>query len=141
MYFLDTCICVEFLRGRLKSGYELMQKGRHEDFQLPSIVVAELFFGAEHSSNPVRESAIVEAFVGAFQIAPFDAASAREYGRLRQSLGEKGQLIGDRDIMIASCAIANQAILVSRNIKEFKRVPNLRLETWEEQDLPREMSI
>jgi len=136
MYFLDTCICVEFLRGRLQYGYNLMRQGRPEDFQLPSIVVAELCYGAEHSSAPERERTVIEAFVGSFGIAPFDAASAREYGRLRQKLGEQGQLIGDRDMMIASCALANRATLVSRNIKEFQRVPGLRLESWSEQELP-----
>lgn len=135
MYYLDTCICIEFLRGRLKEGYKLMRTGRPEDFQLPTIVVAELFFGAEHSSNPEREIAIVEEFVGAFTVASFDMESAREYGRLRQLLGGQGQLIGDRDLMIAACALANGAILVSRNVREFQRVPNLRLETWAEEVL------
>lgn len=136
MYLLDTCICIEFLRGRLPYGYSLMREGRPEDFQLPSIVVAELFFGAEHSSQPERERSVVEAFVDAFNVVPFDVESAREYGKLRQFLGGQGQLIGDRDMMIASCALANRATLVSRNAKEFQRVPNLRLETWAEQDLP-----
>lgn len=135
MYFLDTCICVEFLRGRLQYGYSLMRQGRPEDFQLPSIVVAELFFGAEHSSAPDREQAVVQMFVDSFVIAPFDTASARIYGKLRQQLGKEGHLIGDRDMMIASCALANQATLVSRNIRKFQRVPGLHLESWDEQEL------
>ena len=130
MHYLDTCICVEFLRGRLREGYQEMRRLGRAEFKLPSIVVAELFFGAEHSANPKREFGIVEQFVSAFDIVPFDAASAREYGRIRQTLGSKGRIIGDRDMMIAATAIANRAVLVTRNIDEFKRVQGLALETW-----------
>ena len=130
MYFLDSCICIEFLRGRLQAGYELMRAGRPEDYQLPAIVVAELFFGAEHSAAPARERAIVEEFVGAFAVAPFDIASAREYGRLRQEVGAQGNLIGDRDLMIAASAFACRATLVTRNLRDFQRVPKLKLESW-----------
>lgn len=136
MHFLDSCICIEFLRGRLKEGYREMRNARPEDFQLPSIVVAELFYGAAHSSNPEKETKLVEQFVGAFAIAPFDAQSAREYGRLRELLGSQGQLIGDRDLMIASCALANRATLVTNNLRDFKRIPGLKLESWHEVELP-----
>lgn len=135
MFFLDTCICIEFLRGRLKSGYQLMRDGRPEDFQLPSIVAAELFFGAQHSSDPDREGKIVEAFVDAFTVAPFDTASARRYGEIRQELGSRGKLIGDRDLMIAACALANQATLVTRNLRDFQRIPGLPLESWDEAEI------
>ena len=135
MYFLDTCICIDFLRGRLKLGYQFMRNGKPEDFQLPAIVAAELFYGAEHSSNPARETKIVEAFVEAFEIVPFDIAAAREYARLRQELGSQGKLIGNRDLMIAATALAHRATLVSRNIGEFKRIPSLKLESWDEADV------
>lgn len=135
MHYLDTCICVEFLRGRLRYGYQELRDGGPDEFKLPAIVIAELFYGAEHSANPDRELRIVEEFTSAFEEAPFDGAAARQYGRLRQHLGSQGMLIGDRDLMIASCALANDATLVTRNVKEFARVPNLRLESWEEVEL------
>ncbi len=135
MRYLDTCICIEFLRGRLRHGYQLMREGGQEGFQLPSIVVAELWYGAEHSSNPEKESKVVGAFVDAFEIAPFDKASAKEYGRIRQVLAAQGNLIGDRDLMIAACALANEATLVSDNVKDFKRVSGLKLEFWHEVDV------
>ena len=130
MHFLDTCTCVDFLRGRLEAGYQLMRSGRPGDFGLPAIVVAELFFGAEHSANPSREVAVVAEFVEAFQVIAFDADAAREYGRIRQLLGSQGQIIGDRDIMIVASCLANGATLVTRNVGEFLRVPGLKLESW-----------
>ena len=135
MYFLDTCVCVEFLRGRLRYGYKMMRNSNPKDFRLPSIVVAELWFGAEHSPTADRDLRITEQFVEAFEVAPFDASCAREYGRIRQHLGSQGAIIGDRDLMIAACALANHAILVTDNTREFERVPKLHLESWAEVDL------
>lgn len=135
MHFLDTCICIEFLRGRLKSGYQLMRESKPDDFGLPAVVAAELLFGAEHSADPARETKIVETFVETFTVVPFDLESARRYAAIRQELGAQGQLIGDRDLMIAAIALAHDATLVSRNIREFRRVPALKLESWDEADL------
>lgn len=135
MYFLDTCICVDFLRGRLPYAYRLMRASRPDDFQIPAIVAAELWYGAEHSAAPERESAVVQTFLDAFALAPFDAKAAREYGRIRQLLGSQGMLIGDRDMMIAGCALAQGATLVTNNSGEFARVPGLLLESWAEVDL------
>jgi len=134
MYFLDTCVCVEFLRGGLQLGYQMMRESDPTNFRLPSLVVAELWYGAEHSDNPAKNLGVVGEFVGAFEVAPFDSESAREYGRLRQLLSSQGCLIGDRDLMIAACTLANRAVLVTNNIKEFKRIPELAIESWHEVD-------
>lgn len=135
MLYLDTCICVEFLRGRLRHGYNMMRESRPEDFQLPAIVVAELFYGAEHSDNPEKQLKLVDAFVSAFKIAPFDRSCAQEYGKLRQKLASSGNLIGDRDIMIAATARANGATLVTNNENDFKRIPDFAFESWAEIDI------
>ena len=132
MYYLDTCICIEFLRGCLQLGYQVMRNAMPNDFQLPSIVVAELFYGAAHSANPKKNRKTIEAFISAFTVAPFDTACASQYGDIRQALSEQGNLIGDRDIMIAATALANNATLVTNNVNEFKRVPGLRIESWAE---------
>ena len=135
MYYLDTCICIDFLRGRLPNVYKMMRSARPEDFRIPAIVAAELWFGAEHSEDAERETAIVGAFLDAFETAPFDEKPAREYGRIRQLLGSQGSLIGDRDMMIAATALSNGAMLVTNNMRKFIRVPGLSLESWAEVDL------
>ena len=135
MRFLDTCICVEFLRGRLAYGYQRMREEAAESFQLPAVVVAELWYGAHHGSDLEGEGRLVEAFTSAFEIVPFDADAAGEYGRLRQLLGSQGNMIGDRDLMIAASAISRRAVLVTNNVKDFTHIPNLPLESWAEMPL------
>lgn len=132
MRYLDTCICIEFLRGRLTRGIQLMRDSRPEEFQLPAIVVAELFYSAERSSDPGRQRKLAEAFVSAFEIAPFDAQAAREYARLRKVLASRGSLVDDRDLMIASTAIANHAVLVTNNVEDFALIPDFPVESWRE---------
>jgi tRNA(fMet)-specific endonuclease VapC len=63
-----------------------------------------------------------------FDVVPFDDAAAAEFDRLRQTKGLKN--IGRGDLLIASIALANRATLVTRNLKDFRKVPNLRVENW-----------
>ena len=59
-----------------------------------------------------------------FPVLEFDQAAAAQYERL-QSLKIR---IGTPDLKIASIALSRGAILISRNLKDFQRVPNLRVE-------------
>jgi tRNA(fMet)-specific endonuclease VapC len=56
---------------------------------------------------------------------PFSALEAREFGRLFAELRSQGQLIGERDLQIAATALANGHELMTRNAREFARVPGL----------------
>lgn len=46
MFLLDSCVCIDFLRGNLKKGYDLMCKSDPRLFKIPSVVQAELLLGA-----------------------------------------------------------------------------------------------
>lgn len=63
-----------------------------------------------------------------FLILPIDAESAAEFDRLREN--KKLKKIGRADLLIAAIALANQATLVSRNLKDFRQVSGLRVEDW-----------
>ena len=61
-------------------------------------------------------------------VTPFDAAAGTELSRLEQIKGLKK--IGRADLLIASIALANDATLITRNLKHFRQIPNLKLENW-----------
>jgi tRNA(fMet)-specific endonuclease VapC len=61
-------------------------------------------------------------------IIPFDARAATEFDRLRDD--KKLKKIGRADLLIASIALAHQAMLVTRNRKHFRVVPGLALDDW-----------
>jgi tRNA(fMet)-specific endonuclease VapC len=64
------------------------------------------------------------------QVLPFDTLAAREAGKLRQQLRERGTPIGDMDMLIAAHALSVNAVVVTNNVKEFARVPGLKVENW-----------
>ena len=61
-----------------------------------------------------------------YLILPFDERAAQEFERLRQAQVR----IGAMDLKIASIALANDAIVLTRNLIDFSKVPNLRCEDW-----------
>lgn len=135
MYALDTCICIDFLRGKMPYAYEMFKRTDPRLFAIPSIVEAELLLGAEKSANPGRRRQAVEEFLLPFQILPFDHRCAYIYAQLRGQLEREGHPIGANDLIVAATALANQCTLVTNNVDEFKRVPGLPLESWYEMNL------
>lgn len=69
-----------------------------------------------------------EAALAMWQVASYDTAACQEFERLRPSRSLRK--IGRRDLLIACIALANQATLVTRNVRDFSLVPRLRLENW-----------
>ena len=130
MFCLDTCICIDFLRGRTPEFYDLLQRTDPQLVLVPSVVAAELLVGAEKSSDPLRARNEVERLLLPFKKVPFDESCAYHYGKLRADLERRGCVIGGNDMMIAATALANNATLVTNNVREFKRIPGFSLEAW-----------
>ena len=97
---------------------------------ISSITLAELEFGMKHSSNPAKNEQALLRFLAPLSILPFGAATASEYGALRTYLQNKGTPIGPLDMLIAGHALAEGLTLVTNNVREFERVPDLQLENW-----------
>lgn len=98
---------------------------------LSAITAAELEFGLRHGGgNPDHESSM-RRLLGPFTIYPFDSTDCvHHYGIVRADLEAKGRGIGPLDTLIAAHALALNAVLVSHNTREFRRVPNLKVEDW-----------
>ena len=65
-----------------------------------------------------------------FEVLPLDYPSARQAGVLRGTLDGQGLDIGPYDLLIAGIAMANNLTVVTRNVREFSRVPHLKVENW-----------
>jgi tRNA(fMet)-specific endonuclease VapC len=130
IYLLDTNTCIYFLNSSSEKIISQFKRFSPSEINLPSITVAELFYGAEKSKAKKKNWAIVENFVSTFEIVPFDEKSCEIYARIRASLEKSGVPIGPMDLLIASISLANNSILVTNNIKEFRRIKGLKLENW-----------
>lgn len=135
MFYLDSCTCITFLRGKAPLIRALLKANDPKLFGIPAIVEAELRVGAEKSINPRKMHYLVDQFLLPFEIIPFDAACAYTYGKIRATLERQGNRIGHNDLLIAATALTHNAVLVTSNTKEFVRVPGLAVEDWEEIDI------
>lgn len=127
--FLDTNICIYVMNRRPPEVLHKFQQ-YSQQLAISSIVLAELRFGASHSSRPEHNHQQVSLFCQCLEIISFDEQAAFYYGDIRNALKQQGQLIGDNDLLIAAHALAMDALLVTNNIKEFQRVNGLKLANW-----------
>jgi tRNA(fMet)-specific endonuclease VapC len=130
-FLLDTNICIAILKSKGDTALvNRLSEGSPKDFSLCSIVIAELHFGARKSQRVAENLAVVEKFVAAFPSADFGSAAAQQYGIIRAVLENQVTPIGENDLLIASIALAEGLTVVTRNAKDFKRVPELMVEVW-----------
>jgi tRNA(fMet)-specific endonuclease VapC len=129
-WILDTNVCVAFLNGTDAGIRDRLLALAPSDVLLCSVVKAELLFGARKSKRVDANLAQLTEFFGAMDSAPFDDVAAEHYGLLRAQLEALGTPIGANDMMIAATALAVGATLVTRNQREFLRVPGLAVENW-----------
>lgn len=130
MKALDTDICIHILNGREPDLIERFSTHAPTDLALPSIVRAELLWGAQRSARVQENLDRVRLFAEPLQTLPFDDLCAEAYGIIRTHLAEQGTPMGPNDLLIAATAIARDCCLVTRNRREFERVPDLPLESW-----------
>jgi tRNA(fMet)-specific endonuclease VapC len=127
LIFLDTNICIYAMRGEPAPLVRRFLAWSSE-IHVSAIVVAELEYGVVNSTRHVENAARLAKFLDKVNVVDWDHASARAYAQIRFAL--KAQPISTEDMMIAACAIAHNATLITNNLREFARVPNLRLENW-----------
>jgi tRNA(fMet)-specific endonuclease VapC len=101
------------------------------DLSICTITLAEIYYGIEKSPVKKKERRNkIEQICSQLEIYPFDDLAAHKYSIIRTQLERDGIVIGERDLQIASIAMANKLIVVTHNVKEFKRIVNLEVEDW-----------
>lgn len=128
MYVLDTNTVIDFLKGQGRVAERFLATDRQE-IGLPTIVAYELEVGVRKTDARKRQAQLTE-LLETLTLLPFGAREATEAAALRVDLESRGLPIGPHDVLIAATALAANAILVTRNTREFERVDGLRVETW-----------
>lgn len=129
-YLLDTNICIDFIRGNKKVRDKIINAGENHCY-ISIITLYELTFGAYYAGEEYREKELakIELIKDIMQIIdlPDDASY---YARKQAELQSNGIAIDSFDMLIATTAMANNLILVTDNMKHFKRIKGLELENW-----------
>lgn len=129
-YLLDSNILIAAIKGEPTSLLNRLAGLAPERLCLSVIVLSELLTGAEKGRDSTRRKADLTDVTQGMETLPFDSDDAASYGRIRAALERKGEGIGPLDMLIAAQAVSRGLILVTANLKEFRRVPGLKCENW-----------
>ena len=129
-YLLDTNICIYIIKKRPEKVLEKFNTLSLGDVAISSITLAELHYGIMKSSNPKKNQEALDKFLTPLEILDFDYFATIEYGKIRADLEKNGTPIGPLDTLIAAHAKSQKLTLVTNNEKEFRRIPDLKIENW-----------
>lgn len=129
MFILDTNTLIYFFKGMGGVSQRLLATPPSE-IGIPTIVVYEIEVGIAKSGSPRKRRAQLDVIMGLVSILSFGREEAMASARLRAGLERAGSPIGPLDTLIAGTALSQGAVLVSRNVAEFERIRELRVENW-----------
>lgn len=129
-YYLDTNICIYYLKGLYPALQDKLHNYYVSEIKIPSIVKAELLYGAKKSKKKEDNTSKVEQFLLPFEVIAFDDKAATKYAEIRAEMTVAGNPIGPNDLIIAATVITNNGTLITNNENEFSRVNSLMIENW-----------
>ncbi len=128
-FMLDTNICIHVMKTyppEIRDQFNAMA----EQLCISSITLGELFYGAEKSARRTENLIAIEHFAARLEVLPFADKAAAHYGQLRAELERAGTPCGAHDIQIGGHARSEGLTLVTNNMREFVRMPGVRVENW-----------
>jgi tRNA(fMet)-specific endonuclease VapC len=131
VFLLDSNACIRILTGSSPAVAARLQATKPSDVRLCAVVKAELVYGARKSARVEDNLRLLKRFFAPFVSLPFDDRCAEDAGLIRLDLERSGRPIGPNDLLIAATARAYDLALVTHNLREFGRVPGLRIDDWE----------
>ena len=130
LYLLDTNVVSCMVRqphGALAGRIASLEP---DSFAISVIVAAELQYGMQRRGSKQLTDQL-EAVLSAIKVVPLEPPADRHYGTIRAELERIGQSIERNDLLIAAHAKALVATLVTNNLSEFRRIPGLKVEDWQ----------
>ena len=123
---VDTNIWIHFFKGKY-GVRDKIQNVNTEQLCVSEISIAELTYGAYHSSNRQKHLQEIHLVRDNFCLYPISEC-IDDYAVLRDELSRQGLTVENFDLLIAATAIHYHLILVTENVKHFKNIPGLKIE-------------
>ncbi len=134
LYLLDTNILSDLIKQPTgRSAQKITALGAETKCCTSLIVACELRYGAEKKGSPAL-TAKVDQLLDTIAVLPLNENILSHYAKIRVTLERAGQPIGSNDLLIAAHARTEGLKVITANIKEFARVPNLEVENWLEKE-------
>ena len=129
MFLLDTDFCIDWLR-REEYTRKALASLLPGDVAVSAVTVGELLVGAHCAQAPDREADKVQAFLQPIRVLDYGNPEAVSYAEISAYLRQQGQPIGTSDAMIAATAAVHCLAVITKNLKHFERVKNLKVVNW-----------
>lgn len=129
-YMLDTNICIYIIREKPVKVLKKLRTFDVTDISISAITHSELEYGVAKSSRRKDNQEALNKFLSPLEIVPYDDKAAAYYGEIRHYLEKKGAIVGAMDMLIGAHAKSIPVTLVTNNLREFKKIPGLRVENW-----------
>ena len=132
MYLFDTDIISNIFKKKpSKKLIGRLKQIKKEVQYISTITIGEIVYGAIKSCRPdYHMNNLINVLLPSVNIVSYDGKSAFVYGQLRANLENTGKIISHSDMQIAAVTMANDFILITGNIRHFKRIPSLKIENW-----------
>ena len=129
-YMLDTDTCSYIMKRSHPSVLARLKRVPVSDVCISVITKSELMFGVEISPRRQHDESALNAFLAHLDVLDFPEEAAPHYANIRAELKGRGALIGANDLFIAAHARSLGLTLVTNNMQEFGRIPELALDNW-----------
>ncbi len=129
-YMLDTNICIYIIKNRPEKVIVELKRHKPSEICVSAITYGELTHGVEKSMAVEKNRLALALLFSNIEVLNFDIKAANHYGKIRAYLEKQGTPIGPLDMMIAAHAMSLGYTVVTNNIGEFERVPDIKLVNW-----------
>ena len=126
----DTNICNYIITRKPPNVMKRFKQTKIAQIAVSAITLSELSYGVSKSSKPEQNQIALAQFIAPLEILPYGDDAAQYYGNLRTDLEKQGATIGSFDVLLAAHALPIDGTLVTNNVEEFIRIPNLKVENW-----------
>ena len=129
MYLLDTDTIIYSLKGHTAVQANL-RAHLNDPLNICTVTLMELYYGAYKSQEVTSNLAKIKTIENSLDILSVGTECVEVFGSLKANLEKTGSSVDDFDLIIASCAIANNLVLVTNNTKHFKKITGLKQTNW-----------
>ena len=128
-WMLDTNTLSDLIRNPRGALVQRLSSTEPDSVCTSIVVACELRFGARRKGSDTLTQR-VEQLLESLTVLPLDEPADQHYADIRATLERAGTPIGNHDLFIAAHARSRGMTLVTGNLREFERVPGLRVENW-----------
>jgi predicted nucleic acid-binding protein len=125
-FLVDSDWIADYLKGR-PDTVATLQSLAGEGLAVSIISYGEIYEGILFGGNRTQHERGFQAFLRGVQLLPLNRSIMRRFAQIRGDLRSQGRLIGDPDILIAATALQYHLTLLTRNVRDFSRIPGLSL--------------